>query len=123
MRRDNPDEDDMPSVFQAWARRAEETRMGATAYRPAQEAPAARSTPAPTASPRRQTNNERLCADFRTLLTTGFYVIDADGVIAEGDSRLSALSATKPWRNDLWRKFRELEDRLCPVKAHEEGRA
>jgi hypothetical protein len=68
---------------------------------------------------RRQTENERLCAEFRSLLTTGFYVIDEDGVIDDGPSSAIALSATKPWRGDIWKAFRTLEDHLCPVAKFE----
>ena len=54
--------------------------------------------------------NRELCNDFRALLTTGFYT-------EAGISPDDALALTKPWRNDLWKAFRELEDRLCPVDA------
>ena len=54
----------------------------------------------------RQTNPE-LCADFRKLLTEGFHV-------PEGADRDATLAVTKPWRGDIWRAFRAIEDRLCP---------
>lgn len=72
---------------------------------------------------RRPTPNEALCAEFRKLMTDGFYTIDADGEIDTPEERTAALAATKPWRAEIWRAFRQLEDRLCPVKAFEEGRA
>lgn len=72
---------------------------------------------------RRPTSNEIVCQAFRTLLVHGFYVVDEDGVVLDGIAHDALLLATKPWRGELWRKFRELEDRLCPVKAFEEGRA
>lgn len=25
------------------------------------------------------------------------------------------LAATKPWRNDVWKAFREIEERMCPT--------
>lgn len=65
-------------------------------------------------------SNRELCAEFRELLTTGFRI---DGEIACSDlmndaqQLEEALRLTKPWRNDLWKAFRELEDRLCPVDA------
>lgn len=62
-------------------------------------------------------SNAALCSEFRKLLTEGFYTIDEDGVILEGISRDADLAATKPWRGELWKRFRELEDRLCPVQA------
>lgn len=69
---------------------------------------------------RRPTANETVCADFRRLLTTGFYLVDDLGEIRTDEL---ALNASKPWRGELWKAFRQLEDRLCPVKAFEEGRA
>ena len=66
--------------------------------------------------------NKDLCGDFRTLLTAGFYTNDPDGVILEGPEHAQALAATKAWRNDLWKAFRKLEDRLCPVEAFVAGR-
>lgn len=65
------------------------------------------------------TANEIACADFRKLLTEGFYVIDEDGEIDPPGERDVALSATKPWRNEVWKAFRALEDRLCPVAKFE----
>lgn len=57
--------------------------------------------------------NKQLCADFCGLLTEGFYIHN-DG---DPDIRAQALIDTKPWRNDLWKAFRELEDRLLPLEA------
>lgn len=59
--------------------------------------------------------NADLCDAFRDLLTRGFYVVDADGVVNETCE--TSLAATKPWRGDVWKAFRELEERLCPVQA------
>ncbi len=61
--------------------------------------------------PRRSTANEDLCDSFRRLLTDGFHV--------DGIDRDEALKATKPWRGELWKAFREIEDRMCPVRTHE----
>lgn len=69
---------------------------------------------------RRRTPNEIVCAGFRELLTQGFYTVDQEGEINEHDS--AAIAATKEWRGDLWKAFRDLEDRLCPVAAFEAGR-
>ena len=55
-------------------------------------------------------SNRELCAEFRALLTTGFYA--APGVYPD-----AALAITKPWRGDIWKAFREIEDRLCPLDA------
>ncbi|PZU95538.1 MAG: hypothetical protein DI527_00585 [Chelatococcus sp.] len=61
--------------------------------------------------------NAELCTAFRELMTDGFRVPrDAD--------RDAALALTKPWRGDLWRAFREIEERLCPqpgAQYDEEG--
>ncbi len=58
------------------------------------------------------TSNRELCEAFRALLTTGFY---ADPAVDPDE----ALRITKAWRGDLWKAFRELEDRLCPIQALE----
>ncbi len=63
--------------------------------------------------------NWLVCSEFRALLTTGFYAVDGDGVILEGQEHETALAGTKPWRGEIWKRFRELEDRLCPVQARE----
>jgi hypothetical protein len=68
---------------------------------------------------RRLSANEAACDEFRKLLTGGFYTIDGDGEIDTPDERDAALASTKPWRNDLWKAFRALEDRLCPVRKFE----
>lgn len=62
-------------------------------------------------------SNRELCAEFRELLTTGFYAVPKNGETDNGGLQPHALTITKPWRNDLWKAFRELEDRLCPVDA------
>lgn len=80
---------------------------------------------------RRKSDNEILCDAFRELLTNGFYVVTPDGEVKEVTDdpskaeplRALGLEMTKPWRNEVWRAFRKLEDRLCPVKAFEEGRS
>lgn len=68
----------------------------------------------------RKTNQE-LCLEFRELLTNGFRITE-DGIACSdmmGDAAMrdEALRVTKPWRNDLWKAFREIEDRLCPLEA------
>jgi hypothetical protein len=68
---------------------------------------------------RRPTENERACDAFRALLTDGFYTIDQDGEIDTPEERDGALATTKPWRGDVWKAFRALEDRLCPVRKFE----
>lgn len=64
------------------------------------------------------TSNRALCAVFRDLLTHGAYFADDDGVIMEGMKHAVAMKRSKAWRSDLWKAFREIEDRLCPVQAH-----
>jgi hypothetical protein len=57
--------------------------------------------------------NQELCAEFRHLLTEGararFTGVRVDAYAPD------LLGLTKDWRSDLWRKFNELEDRLCPT--------
>lgn len=66
-------------------------------------------------------SNKELCDDFRELLTGGFHITE-DGIscsdLMDGAAmRNEALRVTKPWRNELWKTFREIEDRLCPLEA------
>lgn len=66
----------------------------------------------------RKTNPE-LCAEFRALLTTGFRITE-DGIasidlMSDEQQRDEALRVTKPWRNDLWKAFAEIEERLDPL--------
>lgn len=68
---------------------------------------------------RRPSANEVACAAFRKLMTEGFYTIDEDGEIDTPGERTASLAATKPWRGELWKAFRDLEDRLCPVAKFE----
>lgn len=69
---------------------------------------------------RRPTSNEIACDAFRKLLTEGFYAVTEDGEIIEtGEDHTAALAASKPWRGDLWKAFRALEDKLCPVRHFE----
>lgn len=63
------------------------------------------------------TPNRILCAAFRDTLTKGFFAVESDEVLT-GEEAEKYLVATKAWRNELWKQFRELEDRLCPVQAH-----
>jgi hypothetical protein len=49
--------------------------------------------------------NQQVCAEFRDLLT--------QGAAMHMDERM--LEATKPWRNDVWKAFREIEERMCPT--------
>ncbi|UPT53366.1 hypothetical protein [Synechococcus phage Ssp-JY38] len=49
--------------------------------------------------------NQQICAEFRSLLTQG----------AAMHMDEQTLEATKPWRNDVWKAFREIEDRMCPT--------
>lgn len=65
---------------------------------------------------KRPTNPE-LVAAFRDLLTKQFYAINDDGEVLEGEERERALRATKPWRNEVWKAFAEIEARLCPLEA------
>lgn len=55
-------------------------------------------------------SNREICTEFRELLTTGFY---ADASINPDE----ALRITKPWRGEIWKAFREIEDRLCTLEV------
>jgi len=55
-------------------------------------------------------SNREICAAFRELLTTRFHVLP-EVPPDEG------LRITKPWRGEVWKAFREIEDRLCPLDA------
>lgn len=57
--------------------------------------------------------NQELCAEFRHLLTEGARARFTDVRVNAYSPDL--LGLTKDWRNDLWRKFAELEERLCPT--------
>lgn len=50
-------------------------------------------------------SNQEVCAAFRSLLT--------DGALVHFDAAM--MEKTKPWRNDLWKAFREIEERMCPT--------
>lgn len=51
-------------------------------------------------------SNEQVCEEFRALLTEGAKVhFDAD-----------MLEKTKGYRGDIWKAFREIEDRMLPLK-------
>lgn len=61
-------------------------------------------------------SNQELAKQFRELLTKGFYIEDEEGEPhLSGDQHERGLRATKAWRNDLWRAFRAIEDRLDPL--------
>lgn len=51
-------------------------------------------------------SNQEVCESFRALLTNGFKCDEID--------HHHGLQITKEWRNELWKAFREIEDRLCP---------
>lgn len=63
-------------------------------------------------------SNRQLCAAYRDLMTKGFFVTPSMGT-DDAISTEAALAATKAWRNEMWKAFRELEDRLCPVQKME----
>lgn len=66
----------------------------------------------------RSTNPELVDA-FYDLLTKDFYAVDRDGVFLDDGDLKGVLAETKPWRNDLWKAFREIADRLDPVAKFE----
>ena len=62
-------------------------------------------------------SNKDLCFEFMELLTSGFFI---EGELACSDlmdteqQTSEVLQRTKPWRNAVWKKFYEIEERLCP---------
>ena len=65
--------------------------------------------------------HDEVFADFRKLLTHGFYIVEVEdgAVIEDPDARQTALAATKPWRGELWAAFNALELHMRPLKALE----
>lgn len=61
-------------------------------------------------------SNQALVKQFRELLTKGVYFTDDEVEIhTAGEQYDAGMAATKPWRNELWRTFRAIEDRLDPL--------
>lgn len=61
-------------------------------------------------------SNKELVIEYFDLLTNGFE-ISGELVTDPERQRSEVLQMTKEWRRELWRKFYELEDRLCPRPA------
>jgi len=66
--------------------------------------------------------NPQICEAFRALLTGG--ATDAFAKSLEGQinglynvDTEDLLHLTKAWRNDLWKAFAEIEERLCPLEV------
>lgn len=65
-----------------------------------------------------RSENEKRFAAFRERLAKGFYAIDPDtGAVLEDEGKQRALDSTKPWRNELWKAFNQLERDVCPLVA------
>jgi hypothetical protein len=65
-----------------------------------------------------RSNNEKAFDVFRKRLTEGFYAIDPDtGDRIEDEAHQRALDSTKPWRNELWKAFNQLERDTNPFTA------
>lgn len=63
-------------------------------------------------------SNKQLVEEFFSLITEGFHaepVTDEDQINVEFQSLM--LQRTKPWRREVWKKFYEIEERLCPRPA------
>jgi hypothetical protein len=65
-----------------------------------------------------RTTNQQLCEEFRRLLTDGARARFQGTAVNAYSPDL--LTLTKEWRTDLWRKFHELEARLCPTPPSKE---
>lgn len=64
-----------------------------------------------------QSSNRELCLEFFTLLTTGFYITGefaCSDLMDTEEQKAEILRCTRAWRNDMWKKFYEVEERLCP---------
>jgi len=70
--------------------------------------------------PDNRSDNEKAFATFRKRLTEGFYIVDpetGDKLDQYHDVTETALRATKPWRNELWKALAQLERDVCPYTA------
>lgn len=57
--------------------------------------------------------NKELVIEFFDLMTNGFFI--SGDLVTDAERQTSeALQMTKQWRRELWKKFFEIEDRLCP---------
>jgi hypothetical protein len=58
-------------------------------------------------------SNKELVIEFFDLMTNGFFI--SGDLVDDAEKQTSeVLQMTKTWRRELWRKFFEIEDRLCP---------
>ena len=66
-----------------------------------------------------RSNNEKAFASFRDRLVKGFYIVDPEtgDRIEDNDALDTALRATKPWRNELWKALNAIEREVCPFTA------
>lgn len=64
-------------------------------------------------------SNPELVERFRALLTEEFYAVDKHGEVLDGRDHDAVLAETKPWRNEVWKAFIEIADRLDPVAKFE----
>lgn len=70
-----------------------------------------------------RSNNEKAFDVFRKRLTEGFYAIDPDtGDTLKDEGHQRALDSTKPWRNELWKAFNQLERDTCPFTARKQDK-
>lgn len=62
-----------------------------------------------------QKSNRELCEEFRFLLTGRAQDLLAQKKVDDSYESLDLMVLTKEWRNELWKAFREIEDRMCPT--------
>lgn len=58
-------------------------------------------------------SNKQVVEEFFDLMTNGFF-ISGDAVIDPERQTSEALQMTKQWRQQLWKQFYAIEERLCP---------
>ena len=64
--------------------------------------------------------NEQRFATFRERLAKGFYIVDPESgeTVEDEGVHQKALDSTKPWRNELWKAFNQLERDVSPMAQH-----
>lgn len=61
-----------------------------------------------------ETTNRQLALDFFRLLTSGAFFTDDAGNRLTGEAEAAMFRQTKQWRQQLWKEFYKVEERLCP---------
>lgn len=60
-------------------------------------------------------SNRELALEFMRLITEGFFAEPIEGDDPnDPEFQSHMLQRTKAWRREVWKKFYEVEERLCP---------